>query len=560
MLIALASLAPLLLRAEPLDDETDGLELIPQHTVHPPFLAQYWKLVRGGVSSDNLTSSSVSTSGGIGNWDFGASTILTNDRIALNSGWFRNVNKLHSIFTDGWRVILRLQYSGAPEVPLIFTYSTMKGNYPFMWTEIELNRGQHGAQSLSVKTGGLNVTQGAGTYPLPARSPKSDAETLEVQFLYNRRLAKLLVSVGEGGAECLRVDAELEDGYHFGLQSSPPAAPTLADWRWYLQGFYFTSLPHHSFIQSGEGRRFGESSPFSGAKSRKTDSMHQFIQSREHRERKSYEHTEAEEREQASYTQRIAEAQRRRVELEERWRKEQQNRRASDLYAADEDDDDDDDDAADSAAEKAGAPLRERMRRRIFDHDMEVTDADYDAEYDTGGMVSGGSNGRRRRRYNKHQVVNPSKAPARPPQRKNQRVPPQAGESAPPPVMQTPPPPVEMPQTPPPPPQQQQTPPPLAPPAQPIPQQQPPNAPPAQQANAFQQPPNFPNQFAQPQNPPPPQYAQYPYGPAGQFYGPPGQQPVYANPQGGYAPTMPPQQMYQQPPPQYQQYAYQPQM
>ena len=542
----LSALLPLLYAAESphFDDDTNGLELIPQHTIHPPFLENYWRIVRGGLANENVTTSTVSTSGGLGNWDFGASAVVRNERIALNGGWFRNINKLHSIFKDGWRVILRLEYRGTPEVPLIFTYSTMKGNYPFMWTELEMAKGARGAPTLTVKAGGLNVTQGVGSVQL-APLPKDQTDTVEVQFLYNRRLEKLIVNVGERGEECLRVQAELDDGYHFGLQSSPPTAPPLDDWKWYLQGFYFTSLPHFSFIESGEGKRLGVSSPISEHKSGKADAMHQFIQSREHRDKANYEHAESEDREQSSYAQRIAEAQRRRMEMEERWRKEQASRAKEDLYAADEDDDDDDDEEDNTSAEQVAAEKarRERMRKRMFDRDGDVMDSDYDNEYDVGGMVTSGSSARRRRRYQKHQVVNPNKAPTKPPVRRAMRPPQQQAESIPPARQTTAPVQQEAPPVTPPPVQQQQVPPPAQQVPPPVAQPVPPQHPPVQQQGGFQQPPpQFQGQYGQQQ-----QFAptgQFPYG--GQFFAP-GQQPQYGNPQqGGYAPSMPPQQQQQQ--------------
>ncbi|KNH05450.1 hypothetical protein XU18_3421 [Perkinsela sp. CCAP 1560/4] len=557
------------------DSETDGLELIPQHTVHPPFLSQYWRMVRGGYENENATSSSVSTSGGIGNWDFGASTVITNDRVSLNSGWFRNLNKLHSVFAEGWRVILRLHYAGMPEVPLIFTYSTMKGNYPFMWTEIEIVKDQRGSSTLQVKTGGLNVTQGTGSSPLPTAQQNGQESSVEVQFLYNRRMEKLIVSVGESGNECLRVNAELDDGYHFGLQSPPASAPIADDWRWYLQGFYFTSLPHFSFLNSRDGKgQFTETSHFSAHKSKKADSMHEFIRSREDREKQRYGHQGTEEREQESYMQRIAEAQRRRMEMQERARKEAEQRRATpDPYAADEDDDDDDNGDDDGTSQPMSAAERDRIRKRIFDREMDVTEADYDGEYDSGGRAGRSEAAGHRMRQLKHQVVSPNKAPSRPPVRRRSardssseasgfqpvqtesskvETTTEAAAATPPPTQSAPPP------------------------------QAAPVPPPVQQPTSYAQ--SDDGRTAPPPNPPPPATPQYARPADGQYnpYAyPPNQQPFYDNRQpyygnpyapgdypGAYRPNPQqappqPQQYYQQPPPQpnpyvngFQQYAY----
>ena len=509
------------------EDRQKNTELISAHSLEPPFLESYWD-------------------GGLHHWDFGASTVITNEAISLSGGWIRNARRKEMA---DWRFIVRVTHKGNPTTPLVLTYSTMNGNYPFLWLEVYPH---------VIKAGGLNVTAAEGTYQ--GRSLPSGEMEISVSY-DSRKKGTLTVTTGEEEIKCLETQAQLATGYHFGAQGSPDAGK---DNRWYLTGFYLTTLPgHYSYEQLNR---------------HSIDDIHDFIRGHDERERKRHAHPEAEKYSQEDFERRqkqYAEDEKKREEELAR-RKEERMKKGKDLY----DDMYDGDEYADyDDGDEEGSQEEDRRSRyrRDFDDERHVRRRDYREEYDYGARVdpkrSKDREGRRERRR-RHSVTNPTEAPESAPARrvKEETTPtPATGEI--PPVPPTPAPTAPTPQPPTAPP-----PPPANTPVTPVPSTGvPPNtampqgyAPPMGTPPMYSTPPpppshpygSVPTQGGVPPPGAPPPPPQQPQQPPQQPYGYPGQgYPVnpavppggYGHPAPPYNPNMPPTQQpgtpYTPPPP-----------
>ena len=234
------------------DSPYKSTEVIPTHSLWAPFLESYWQ-------------------GGLGHWDFGAATVLTNTVVHLNGGWIRNLDRVDM---DHWRFVARVGYRGEPKNPLVFTYSTLNGNHPFFWIELWPDL---------VKVSGLNVTPAEGPY----RPFMFTSGELELTVSYTSKKEKLTIRTGEEEEACLETEAFLTHGYHLGIQGTPEGEK---EQEWFLISFTFTNLPEQSTPESVNVHNI--------------DQLQKFIREHDLRERKRFSHPEAERRTQAEHSQR----------------------------------------------------------------------------------------------------------------------------------------------------------------------------------------------------------------------------------------------------------------